>query len=38
MLQNGLTIIGISPYVHPFITGLVIFLAILADSFKNRYR
>ncbi len=38
MLQNGLTIIGISPYVHPFITGLVIFLAILSDSFKNRYR
>ncbi len=36
MLQNGLTIIGISPYVHPFVTGLVIFLAILADSFKNR--
>ena len=38
MLQNGLTIIGISPYVHPFITGLVIFLAILSYSFKNRYR
>lgn len=36
MLQNGLTIVGISPYVHPFITGIVIFLAIFTDSFKNR--
>ncbi len=36
MLQNGLTIIGISPYVHPFIIGVVIFLAIFADSLKNR--
>lgn len=36
MLQNGLTIIGISPYVHPFVIGVVIFLAIFADSLKNR--
>ena len=38
MLQNGLTIVGISPYIHPFVTGIVIFLAILTDSFKNRYQ
>lgn len=38
MLQNGLTIVGISPYIHPFVTGLVIFLAILTDSFKNRFQ
>ncbi len=36
MLQNGLTIIGISPYVHPFVIGFVIFAAILSDSLKNR--
>ena len=38
MLQNGLTIVGISPYIHPFVNGIVIFLAILTDSFKNRYQ
>ncbi|NDR55430.1 ABC transporter permease [Aliiruegeria sabulilitoris] len=36
MLQNGLTIIGLSPYIHPFVIGSMIFVAILADSLKNR--
>jgi len=35
MIQNGLTIMGISPYIQPFIQGLMIFLAIFADSLKN---
>ena len=38
MLQNGLTIVGMSPYIHPFIIGIVIFLAIFSDSFKNRHK
>ena len=35
MIQNGLTIIGVSPYIQPFVQGLIIFLAIFADSLKN---
>jgi len=38
MLQNGLTIIGVSPYAHPFVIGFVIFTAILSDSLKNRHK
>jgi ribose/xylose/arabinose/galactoside ABC-type transport system permease subunit len=38
MLENGLTIIGVDPYAHPFVIGVVIFLAILTDSLKYNYR
>lgn len=37
MIDNGLNIIGASPYLYPFIKGLIIFVAIFADSFKNLY-
>jgi ribose/xylose/arabinose/galactoside ABC-type transport system permease subunit len=26
---------GVSPYIQPFVQGLIIFLAIFADSLKN---
>jgi len=38
MIDNGLNIIGASPYLYPFIKGLIIFIAIFADSIKNLYR
>lgn len=38
MLENGLTIIGVDPYAHPFVIGIVIFLAILTDSLKYIYQ
>ena len=38
MIDNGLNIIGASPYLYPFIKGLIIFVAIFADSIKNLYR
>lgn len=38
MVDNGLNIIGASPYLYPFIKGLIIFVAIFSDSIKNLYR
>jgi ribose/xylose/arabinose/galactoside ABC-type transport system permease subunit len=38
MIDNGLNIMGVSPYLYPFVKGLIIFIAIFADSFKNFQR
>jgi ribose/xylose/arabinose/galactoside ABC-type transport system permease subunit len=36
IINNGLGTRGVSPYVYPFVAGVVIFLAIYLDSLKNR--
>jgi ribose transport system permease protein len=38
IINNGLSASGVSPYVYPFVAGLVIFLAIYLDSLKNLRR
>jgi len=35
MINNGLGTRGVSPYVYPFVAGVVIFAAIYLDSLKN---
>ena len=35
IINNGLGTIGVSPYLYPFVAGMVIFLAIYLDSLKN---
>jgi ribose transport system permease protein len=35
---NGLNLLNADPYAYPVITGGVVFLAILADSVRNRLR
>jgi len=36
VIENGLAIMSVSPFVYPMIRGLVIFVAMYADSWKNR--
>ena len=38
IINNGLGTIGVSPYIYPFVAGVVIFLAIYLDSLKNLKR
>ena len=38
IINNGLGTIGVSPYIYPFVAGVVIFLAIYLDSLKNMRR
>jgi ribose/xylose/arabinose/galactoside ABC-type transport system permease subunit len=38
IINNGLGTRGVSPYVYPFVAGVVIFLAIYLDSLKNLRR
>lgn len=38
IINNGLGTIGVSPYLYPFVAGVVIFLAIYLDSLKNLKR
>ena len=38
IINNGLGTMGVSPYIYPFISGVVIFLAIYLDSLKNLRR
>jgi ribose/xylose/arabinose/galactoside ABC-type transport system permease subunit len=38
IINNGLGTIGVSPYIYPFVAGVVIFLAIYLDSLKNLRR
>lgn len=33
--QNGLSVLGVSPYVYPFVEGLVIIVAMYMDGLKN---
>jgi ribose transport system permease protein len=37
-VYNGLNLVNANPYAYPVITGGVVFLAILADSVRNRLR
>ena len=36
MVENGLTQLGVTPYLYPLVRGGVIFLAMYADSLKSR--
>lgn len=36
-IANGLTIVGVSPYVMPLIRGVIIFIAMYADSLRLRF-
>jgi ribose/xylose/arabinose/galactoside ABC-type transport system permease subunit len=36
VINNGLGTLGVSPFVYPFVSGALIFLAIYLDSLKNR--
>lgn len=38
IINNGLGTIGVSPYIYPFVAGVVIFFAIFLDSLKNLRR
>jgi len=38
VISNGLGTRGVSPYVYPFVAGVVIFIAIYLDSLKNLRR
>ena len=35
IISNGLGTRGVSPYVYPFVAGVIIFVAIYLDSLKN---
>jgi ribose/xylose/arabinose/galactoside ABC-type transport system permease subunit len=35
IISNGLGTRGVSPYVYPFVAGVIIFFAIYLDSLKN---
>lgn len=37
-VNNGLNLLNANPYAYPVLTGAVVFLAILADSVRNRLR
>lgn len=37
-IQSGLVIVNANPYIYPLITGGVIFLIVLIDSFQHRQR
>lgn len=34
IVENGLSLLGASPYLYPFVRGLIIFVAMYADSLK----
>ncbi|MEI8199805.1 MAG: ABC transporter permease [Eubacteriales bacterium] len=34
-IENGLGILGANPYLYPIVRGLIIYLAMLSDSFKS---
>ncbi len=36
-VDNGLVILQANPYVYPLVTSMIIFLAVLLDSQRNRY-
>jgi ribose/xylose/arabinose/galactoside ABC-type transport system permease subunit len=36
IVENGLTQLGVTPYLYPLVRGGVIFLAMYADSLKSR--
>jgi len=36
MIDTGLVYMGASPYVYPLVRGVIIFIAIFADSFKQK--
>lgn len=38
LIENGLNLMGASPYAYPFIRGGVIFIAMFADTLKARIR
>ncbi len=38
LIENGLNLVGASPYAYPFVRGGVIFIAMYADTLKNRVR
>lgn len=38
VIENGLNLIGASPFVYPFVRGVIIFSAMYADSLKLRIR
>jgi ribose/xylose/arabinose/galactoside ABC-type transport system permease subunit len=36
MIENGMNLVGLSVFLYPFVRGLIIFLAMFADSFRYR--
>lgn len=36
LIENGLVYIGASPYIYPFVRGLIIFIAMYVDSFRHK--
>jgi ribose/xylose/arabinose/galactoside ABC-type transport system permease subunit len=38
LIENGLNLLGASPYAYPFVRGSIIFIAMYADSLKTRMR
>jgi ribose/xylose/arabinose/galactoside ABC-type transport system permease subunit len=36
IIENGLNILGVSPFLYPFAQGLIIFIAMYADSLKHK--
>ncbi len=38
MIQNGLVIIHVDPYIYPLATGAIIFLIVLVDSQRHFFR
>jgi ribose/xylose/arabinose/galactoside ABC-type transport system permease subunit len=36
LIENGLVYIGASPYVYPFVRGVIIFIAMYVDSFRHK--
>jgi ribose/xylose/arabinose/galactoside ABC-type transport system permease subunit len=37
-IENGLNLIGASPFLYPFVRGFIIFTAMYADSLKSQVR
>ena len=38
VIENGLNLIGASPFIYPFVRGIIIFTAMYADSLKTQVR
>jgi ribose/xylose/arabinose/galactoside ABC-type transport system permease subunit len=36
VIENGLNLIGASPFIYPFVRGIIIFTAMYADSLKSQ--
>ncbi len=36
LIENGLVYVGASPYIYPFVRGLIIFIAMYVDSFRHK--